>query len=76
MFLKMIQHDITSNSSINLLLSITFAIIGNILGGIGTVAVPIIIMQFFQILAWFSAFVIMLITVYKTLKEQKEKKKG
>ncbi len=72
----MIQHDITSNSSVNLLLSITFAIIGNIIGGIGTVTVPIIIMQFFQILAWFSAFVIMLITVYKTLKEQKEKKKG
>lgn len=71
----MIHHDITSNPSVNLLLSITFAIIGNLLGGVGVVAVPIIIMQFFQILAWFSAFVIMLITVYKTLKEPKDKKK-
>ena len=69
----MIQHEISSNPAINLILSVTLALLGNLLGGLGEIAIPLIVMQFFQILAWFSAFVIMLVTVYKTFKKDKNK---
>jgi hypothetical protein len=72
----MIQHEISSNPAINLILSVTLALLGNLLGGLGEIAIPLIVMQFFQILAWFSAFVIMLVTVYKTFKKDKYKEEN
>lgn len=70
----MVHHDFTTNPSANLFISIILALTGNILGTLENAHIPLIVMQFFQVLAWFSAFIIMLVTLYKTFKEKKNNK--
>ncbi len=71
----MIHQDITSNYTTNPILSVVLALLGSFIGLFNDAAIPVIVMQFFQILAWFSAFVVMLITLYKTFKKDKNKDK-
>lgn len=71
----MIHQDISSNISTNPVLSVILATLGSFLGLLDNAAIPLIIMQFFQLLAWFSAFVVMLVTLYKTLKKDNSKDK-
>jgi hypothetical protein len=56
------------------MITVVLASIGTALGSITGASIPVIVMQSFQLLAWFSAFVIMLVTLYKTFKEKKENK--
>lgn len=70
----MIHHDYSNNPLLNTFISVMLASIGSALNHLKDVQIPTVIMQSFQLLAWFSAFVIMLVTLYKTFK-QKEKNK-
>ena len=71
----MVHHVFTPNPYFNLFASILLAFTGNFIGSVTSIEIPVIIMQFFQILAWFSAFVVMLVTLYKTFKKDKTKEK-
>jgi hypothetical protein len=57
-----------------MLITVSLAAVGTSLGTVSGAAIPLIVMQSFQLLAWFSAFIIMLVTVYKTVKAKKESK--
>jgi hypothetical protein len=70
----MIHHEYTPHPILNMLITVSLAAVGTSLGTVSGAAIPLIVMQSFQLLAWFSAFVIMLVTLYKTLKEKKENK--
>ena len=69
----MIHQDISSNYTTHPILSVVLALLGSFIGLFDDAAIPVIIMQFFQILAWFSAFIVMLVTLYKTFKKDKNK---
>lgn len=68
------HHDYTHHPVLNVFISTLLATIGSVLGLLENAHIPVIVMQFFQLLAWFSAFVIMLVTLYKTFKQKKNNK--
>lgn len=70
----MIHHEYTPHPLLNVFISITLAALGTGLGTVTGMAIPTIVMQSFQILAWCSAFVIAMVGVYKTFKDKKESK--
>jgi hypothetical protein len=73
----MTHHDYTDNPFLNIIISFLLALIGSTtpqfvssVNFLDSIHIPLVIMQLFQILAWSSAVVIMLLTVYKTLKKK------
>jgi amino acid transporter len=70
----MIHHDYTPHPILNVFITITLAALGTGLGSVTGMAIPTIVMQSFQILAWVSAFIIAMVGVYKTFKDKKENK--
>lgn len=70
----MIHHEYTHHPILNVVITVMLASIGTALQSITGASIPLIVMQSFQLLAWFSAFVIMLVTLYKTFKQKKENK--
>jgi purine-cytosine permease-like protein len=70
----MIHHEYTPHPILNMCITISLAALGTGLGSVTGMAIPTIVMQLFQILAWVSAFVIAMVSVYKTVKAKKESK--